>query len=64
MSEGVGERQLRPVRGAPEGHLLDAERLADGVDVLGVVARCEEHAVGTDRLGTRGDASPGSCSIG
>ena len=39
MRERVGQRELRPVRDAVERDLVDAERLADGVEILRVRRR-------------------------
>ena len=35
----IGHRQLRPVRDAEHRDLVDAERLPDGLDVLGMIVR-------------------------
>src|SRR5205085_12662246 len=56
------DRELRPVRRAPERDLVHAERLADGADVVRVVARRVEgarradlgRALRDERLLTRG----------
>src|SRR3954454_22690012 len=38
IGERVRDRELCAVRRAPERYLVDAERLAHGVDVVGVIA--------------------------
>src|SRR5437763_9697395 len=50
MRERVRQRELRPVGGAPDADLIDAERLPDGLDVLGMVARGVESPARADRV--------------
>ena len=49
VGERIRERQLRAVRGAPERDLVDPERHADGLRVVGVIVGAVEVARRADR---------------
>jgi hypothetical protein len=53
VRERVRHRQLRPVRDPVEGDLVEGERLAHGVEVLGVLRGAVELAIRADRGGAR-----------
>ena len=54
VRERVGERELRPVRDAPEGDLVVAERLPNRLQVLGVVGGAVVVTLRPERRGARG----------
>ena len=58
MRERIGERELRSVRDAEEGDLVDAERLAHGLHILGVVAGAVEVARRPDLRRARRGGGP------
>ena len=51
MRERVGQRELRPVRHPEEPDLVDAERLPDGLEILGVIVRAVEVPLRAERVG-------------
>ena len=57
VRQRIGDGELRPVRRAPERDLRHAERDANGLEILGVVARGVEDPVRPDLVAARLDAA-------